>query len=268
MFTPTMPLQSKKENFLSNSDNKQTFKANGIYCVNAPADADVMVTKKGIEHAKETVTYVIGEDTDLLVLLCHYAERWMNDLYFKSSNEGGKCWHINSVAEALGESICCVLPVVHALCGCDTTSRLYAIGKGTALRKVREDNGFLKCIETFCGQSGSKDAISSAGEKALVYLYGEKEMTPLTDCERQNFATRLAKNSTTVEVHSLPPTTDAAKYHLFRVHCQVQGWMGNCVDPEKWDWCLRKGQLEPKTMNSPVVPDSLLKLVRCQCKQL
>ena len=43
MFTPTMPLRSKKENFLSNSDNKQceTFKANGIDCVNAPADADV-----------------------------------------------------------------------------------------------------------------------------------------------------------------------------------------------------------------------------------
>ena len=63
MFTPTMPLRSKKENFLSNSDNKQNvndllceiFKANGIDCVNAPADADVMVAKKGIEHAGETV---------------------------------------------------------------------------------------------------------------------------------------------------------------------------------------------------------------------
>ena len=86
---------------------------------------------------------VIAEDTDLLVLLFHYAEQGVNDLYFKSSKEGGKCWHINSVAEALYESICRVPPVVHALCGCDTTSRLYGIGKGTALRKVREDNGFL-----------------------------------------------------------------------------------------------------------------------------
>jgi len=54
-------IQSKKENLLSNSDNKQnvidllceTFKANGIDCVNAPADADVMVAKKGIEHARK-----------------------------------------------------------------------------------------------------------------------------------------------------------------------------------------------------------------------
>ena len=106
----------------------ETFKANGIDCVNAPADADVMVAKKGIEHARETVTYVIGEYTDLLVLLCHYAERWMNDLYFKSSREGEKCWHINSVAEALGESICRVLPVVHALCRCDTTCMILVKG--------------------------------------------------------------------------------------------------------------------------------------------
>ena len=190
----------------------------------------------------------------------------MNDLYFKSSKEGGKCWHINSVAEALGESICRVLPVVHALCGCDTTSRLYGIGKGAALRKVREDNGFLKCIEAFCCQSGSKNAISSAGEKALVYLYGGKGNDTLDGLRKTKFCNKVAKTSTTVEVHSLPPTTDAAKYHSFRVYCQVQEWMGNCVDPEKWGWCLRKGQLEPKTMDSPVAPDSLLKLVRCQCK--
>lgn len=41
----------------------ETFKANGI-TVNAPADADVMIAKKGIEHAREIVTYVIGDDTN------------------------------------------------------------------------------------------------------------------------------------------------------------------------------------------------------------
>ena len=155
----------------------------------------------------------------------------MNDLYYKSSKDGGKCWHINSVAEALGESICHVLPVVHALCGCDSTSRLYGIGKGAALRKAREENSFLKCIEAFCCQSGTKDAISSAGEKALVYLYGGKGNDTLDGLRKTKFCNKVAKSSTTVEVHSLPPTTDAAKYHSFRVYCQVQEWMGNSVDP-------------------------------------
>ena len=48
------------------------------------------------------MTYVIGEDTDLLVLLCHHGEAGMNDLYFKSSKVGEKCWHISSVMETLG----------------------------------------------------------------------------------------------------------------------------------------------------------------------
>lgn len=190
----------------------------------------------------------------------------MNDLYFKSSKEGGKCWHINSVAEALSETICRVLPVVHALCGCDTTSRLYGIGKGAALRKMREDSGFLKCIEAFCCQSGGKDTISSAGGKALVYLYGGKGNDTLDGLQKTKFCIKMKKSSTTVEVHSLPQTTNAAKYHSFQVYCQVQERMRNCVDPEKWSWCLRKGQLEPKAMDSPVAPDPLLKLVRCQCK--
>jgi len=126
----------------------------------------------------------------------------MNDLYFKSSKEGGKCWHINSVAEALGESI----------------------------------YGFLKCIEAFCGQSGSKDAISSAGEKALVYLYGGKGNDTLDGLRKTKFCNKVANNSTAVEVHSLPPTTDAAKYHSFRVYCQVQsrnGW-GTVWTPRNW----------------------------------
>ena len=137
----------------------------------------------------------------------------MPDLYFKAGKEGGKCWHINSVAEAVGESICRVLPVVHALCGCDTTSRLYGIGKGAALRKVREDSGFLKCIEEFCCPDESKDAISSAGEKALVYLYGGKGNDTLDGLRKTKFYNKVAKSSTTFEVQSLPPSTDAAKYH-------------------------------------------------------
>jgi 5'-3' exonuclease len=225
-----------------------------------------MIAKKGIELARDTVTYVIGEDTDLLVLLCHYAERGMHDLYFKSSKAGGKCWHINSVAEALGESICRVLPVVHAICGCDSTSRLYGIGKGTALKKVRDGGDFLKCLETFCGQNGTTDEITSAGEKALVYLYGGQGHDTLDRLRKTKFCSKVARSSTTVEVQSLPPTNDAAKYHSFRVYCQVQEWMGFNVDPEKWGWYLRKGQLEPKTMDSPLAPDALLKLVSCQCK--
>ena len=75
---------------------------------------------------------------------------------------------------------------------------------------------------------------------------GEKEMTPLTDCKRQRFATRWQKIQLPLKFTAYP-NNHATKYHTFRVHCQVQEWIGNWVDPEKLVWCLRKGQLEPKT---------------------
>jgi len=184
--------------------------------------------RSDVVTVKETAANILQQFKD-----SPQTERGMNNLYFKSSKEGGKCWHINSVAEALGESICRVLPVVHALCGCDTTSRLYGIGKGAALRKVREDSGFLKCIEAFCGISGSTDAISSAGEKALVYLYVGKGNDILGGLRKTKFCNKMAKNSTTVEVHSLPPTTDAAKYHSFRVYLSDPGMDGELCGPQE-----------------------------------
>jgi len=81
----------------------------------------------------------------------------------------------------------------------------------------------------------AREFVPSAGEKAFVYLYGGKGNDTLDGLRKTKFCNKVAKNSTTVEVNSLSPTTDATKYHSFRVYCQVQEWMGN------WGWCLRKG---------------------------
>lgn len=99
-----------------------------------------------------------------------YAEPGMNNLYLKSSKDGGKC---NSVAEALAESICHVMPVVHVTCRCDTTSRLY----GSPTEKI-----------------------SSAGEKALVSLCGGKINDSLNGLRKTKFSSMFAKSLTTVEV--------------------------------------------------------------------
>ena len=223
MFTPTMPLRSTRK---TSCQTRTISKTSLTYCVKHSRQMELTVSMRqqmqmSWLRRRETVTYVIGEDTDLLVLLCHYAERRMNDLYLKSSKEGGKCWHIDSVAEALGESICHVLPVVHALCGCDKTSRLYGIGKGAALRKVREDKGFLKCIEAFCCQSGSQEAIWSAGEKALVYLYWGKGNDTSDRRRKTKFCNKVAKSSTTVnEVYLLNSPDNCHGRQLFAVACR------------------------------------------------
>ena len=58
---------------------------------------------------------------------------------------------------------------IHAITGCDTTSRLYGIGK--TLSKVQCSDELTKISEVFMQENANKDDIISAGEKALVLLY-------------------------------------------------------------------------------------------------
>jgi hypothetical protein len=76
-FRKNTPFKSKKENFLCNNENKQAFinmlseflVSNGIRTEHAEADADVIIAKTGIVLAENYPTIIIGEDTDVLVIL-------------------------------------------------------------------------------------------------------------------------------------------------------------------------------------------------------
>ena len=54
-----------------------------------PADADVMIVEKALESAKHIETVLVGEDTDLLILLLHHAKPDMKDIYFTTEIKTG-----------------------------------------------------------------------------------------------------------------------------------------------------------------------------------
>ena len=77
LHTSDMLLQIKKEEFLANRENNQRFinipnkelaKA-GCCCFHANEDADLMIVKTALNSSNKIDTILIGEDTDLLVLL-------------------------------------------------------------------------------------------------------------------------------------------------------------------------------------------------------
>ena len=77
-----MNLTESKDLFLAHSTNKQQFidylgKAlcqSGCQVFHAKEDADLLIVQKAVEAAKTTKTVLVGDDTDLLVLLLYYAE--------------------------------------------------------------------------------------------------------------------------------------------------------------------------------------------------
>ena len=60
-----------------------------VYLVNdnckiyhASGDADLLIVQKGVESASAVTTVLVGEDTDLLILLHYHASTKSHDIYF------------------------------------------------------------------------------------------------------------------------------------------------------------------------------------------
>ena len=67
-----------------------------------------------------TTTVLVGDDTDLIVLLCFYVDREAHDLFMysqsKSSSHISRVWNIKSVREKLGCNVClCIFMLLDAV---------------------------------------------------------------------------------------------------------------------------------------------------------
>lgn len=88
-FIAEMTLTVKKEPFLSNRQNKQLFifmlseeiqkKKREPY--HASGDPDPLIVQKAAQSANVTNTVLVGDGTDLLVLLCYHASLEAHDLF-------------------------------------------------------------------------------------------------------------------------------------------------------------------------------------------
>ena len=90
-FDEDMQVTMKKEQFLANKTNKQRFtnmlstKLRGQNCQahHAAGDADLLIVQKAVESAATTDTVLIGDDTDLLILLIYHTNLKSCDLFFQ-----------------------------------------------------------------------------------------------------------------------------------------------------------------------------------------
>lgn len=99
LFTNDMKINVTKEEFLSNQRNKQKFlielgkllDEKGIVVKHADGDADLKIITTALECAITKNVVVVGEDTDLLILLIHYCKESNYNMYMKSESKSKKC---------------------------------------------------------------------------------------------------------------------------------------------------------------------------------
>ena len=105
---------------------------------------DVLIIQTAVASARSKETVIIG---DLLVLLLNHAEINAHDLFLASESKQGssqnKIWCIKQSQELLGIDLCNNIIFIHEILGCDTTSRLYGLGKGLALESLKKMFCFL-----------------------------------------------------------------------------------------------------------------------------
>ena len=107
----------------------------GCTVMNAEGDADYDIVQAAIAVSEYKTTTLIGEDTDLLILLLHHMDSHKKTLYFRSDKKSKeqRVYNINTLKECLGQQLCSQLLFIHAFTGCDTTSRVFGMGKKTIL---------------------------------------------------------------------------------------------------------------------------------------
>ena len=144
---------------------------------------------------------------------------------------------MKKVKEQLGDDVCHDLLFLHAILGCNTTSRVHGIGKAAALKRYANSIHFREQAKVFNSPS-TVDDIVVAGENALVSLYGRKPGDKLDSMRYQRYSEKLATNSSRIQSQNLPPTSAAARHHSLRVYLRVKQWKGEneCISMEDYGW--------------------------------
>ena len=197
----------KKYQFLANRQNKQRFifmrseelTKKNCETHHASGDADLLIVQKAVQSAMSCNTVLVGDDSDLLVLLCYHTRLESLDLFFcsepKTNKKRFRIWNIKAVMivkQRLGSGICQHILFLYAVLGCDITSRLHGIGKGAFLKKYQTNNEFREHVKMLYTHSVSTHDMTCAGEIALVLLYNGRSTDTLDSLRHQRFREKVA----------------------------------------------------------------------------
>ena len=152
--------------------------------LNSPyEEADISLVLHAAEAAEAGAKrlVVLSADTDILVLMLYYwrelERKGINELWFPWFQAIGRYIPIHKLALKLGADFCKVIPAVHALTGCDYSSK--AGTKAAAL--IANPVVYLKCFGSLIPMYDFKAQVQNA-ESYLCQVF--KKQTAITDINK------------------------------------------------------------------------------------
>ena len=187
----------------------------------------------------------------LVLLQHHYTPASHHTIYMQT---GTRLIDISRIQKTLDVELSRTLLLIHALSGCDATSRPYGIGKTSALSKYRSLTEYSK---VFLKPNQQRADVEEAGNHALAILYGGTSGSDLNFERAPRFSGKVVSNSQYLPPERLPPTSDAGRFHSQRVYLQVQTWIGNDMNATESGWTLNGSTLKSYWMEQGAAPSPL-----------
>ncbi len=206
----------------------------GSTVINASGGADVDIVKVAIKASQHQLMILIGEDTDLLILLLYYAKTIEASIFVQKSQ---KVYDISEMRQVLGSDLGSQLLFTHAFTGYDTTSRIFSVGKKSAFQKLVNGESTIKtCMNVFLLPNQEKNVIEDLGSKAMAVMFGGKNTNSLAALRYNLLSKKIVSVKSFVTPEHLPPTESSTKYHCQRVYYQIMVWIEkeSVMNPVDW----------------------------------
>lgn len=237
-------------------------------CTHEEADTRLMVHVLDASCCGHRRIIIRTSDTDVVVLAVSIVSRIPAEELWVAYGTGKHLQNIavHTIAAALGRERAFVLPMFHALSGCDTVSFFAGRGKKTAW----DIRGVFPA--TLLILSSSPEVVDNAClaviERFVVLLYDRtSNLTKVNEARQELFS----KKSRTLE--KLPPTQEALLQHTNRsVYQGKHIWAQTLVtqpvlpSPSEWGWQRDDKSCTPMWTTLPQMKDTCYELIHCSFK--
>ena len=99
----------------------------------------------------------------------------------KKKNLKVRIWDLKDVRARLGSFICKHILYIHAMLGCDSTSRVFGLGKGLLLKKIKSNPNLQQYANVFSSKlSTNEDIKKRQVKKHLSFYIVARRMMTLT----------------------------------------------------------------------------------------
>ena len=213
-------------------------------------------------HAHMESMVVSVRDTDvLMLLLAHYDQMQCQSLFMKAgTSKQPKYIPVHEIRKRVPDDQISTLLAFHAITGCDSVSQFSGHSKKTAWCVFQRNHNDLSNL----GKGPiTEDTILSA-EKFICRLYRVPDADTCDKARVKLFCVGRAQEA-------LPPTSDAAKFHIRRAHYQASIWnQANSPIPvlplvTDMGWVRVDGQLVPYLLSLPPIPKACSEIMSCGC---